>query len=251
MELYKITPIVDLNSQTPQCEGFNKHRFLFRSNSDSMCEHGAKNGIACSGESGSGVARSTDGLRLFIPTDDRFRAIFTKIRLEYDEKYQMQKITLVDRGKEAHIQALMNSTNAVTFKMLDSRITKYGFDNFPSDWSLDTHDLANVAYVLSRIANYYQELNSTHSINPNIANDITLEFYQLDDYNESDWRKFRPKGLNLYHRGVVDFEVDEGAPYGLKLANRSARDLYPYVFFFNSIDFSIGTLLCSPSILFL
>lgn len=198
---------------------------------------------------GGGVARlapgTFKGLRVFVPKDDRFRDMFTKIRLQYSDQYSLPNITLVDHqdSEEAHIQALMGTdTNAVTLKLLDCRVTKYGADRYFTQ-SLDTTNFAYVADVFSRISHYYHELNSTHSTDPDIAEDITLEFYKLDDHHASDWRQFRPDGPNLYQNGVVDFEVDEGAPYGLKLINRSARDLYPYVFYFNTNNLSIGALL--------
>ncbi|PPQ85563.1 hypothetical protein CVT25_006733, partial [Psilocybe cyanescens] len=108
--------------------------------------------------------------------------------------------------------------------------------------AIDTTELTEFGRVLSGIACYYRELDHVN-INSNIINKIDVEFYKLDDSNKLDWRNFVPEGGNLFHNGVVDFEVEEGAPYGLKLVNNSACDLYPYLFFFNNNNLSIGALI--------
>ncbi|PPQ84732.1 hypothetical protein CVT25_013797 [Psilocybe cyanescens] len=293
-----------ISQQNPQCEGFNKHRFLFNAKlSRTLCPHykiefrepdqtsstgkvttvrrltldaGSAHGIAIgahfsiysqrdvsfenTGETAiveslnafSAVMKHAPGLRLlhpcvavqinpgqqeylrlFIPRQDKFQDIFTKLSDE------LQNVTLVNEENmaSAHLQASMGDTDRVTFQLQDRRVTCHGFNRrYPT---IDTTELTEFARILRGIACYYHELDHVNT-NSNITDKIDVEFYKLDDSNELDWRKFVPEGENLFYNGVVDFEVEEGAPYGLKLVNKSACDLYPYLFFFNNNNFSIG-----------
>ncbi|PPQ85555.1 hypothetical protein CVT25_006725 [Psilocybe cyanescens] len=177
-------------------------------------------------------------LRLFIPREDKFRDIFTKL-IKSKLSDELQNVTLVNEENmtSAHLQASMGDTDEVTFQLQDRRVTDYGFNRqYPT---IDTTELTEFGRVLSGIACYYRELDHVN-INSNIINKIDVEFYKLDDSNELDWRNFVPEDQNLFHNGIVDFEVEEGAPYGLKLVNNSTCDLYPYLFFFNNNNLSIG-----------
>ncbi|PPQ91585.1 hypothetical protein CVT25_012528 [Psilocybe cyanescens] len=293
-----------ISQQNPQCEGFNKHRFLFNtrfsrtlrphykiefkepdqtssagkvttvrrlildagsahgitigahfsiySQKDASYENIGETAIVESLNAFSAVMQHAPGLRLlqpcvavqikpgqqeylrlFIPRQDKFRGIFT----EHSNK--LQNVTLVDEENmtSAHLEASMGNTGEVTFQLQDRRVTRHGFNRrYPS------FELTDIVRVLSGIACYYRELDHVN-IDSNIIKKIDVEFYKLNDSNELDWRNFVPEGENLFHNGVIDFEVEEGAPYGLKLVNKSGCDLYPYLFFFNNNNLSIGALI--------
>ncbi|KAH9477736.1 hypothetical protein JR316_0009963 [Psilocybe cubensis] len=128
----------------------------------------------------------------------------------------------------------MNAANDVVFELCDEAVTKYGVSRrFPPVPTDDGHTLP---WVLNRVAHYFSELNR-RNVNSQLAEKVTVEFYKLQELDDDtdELEKVEP---NLCKGNIIDFVVEDGSPYGIKLRNKSDHDLYPYVFQFGS-DLSI------------
>ncbi|KAF8875735.1 hypothetical protein CPB84DRAFT_1689513 [Gymnopilus junonius] len=72
-----------------------------------------------------------------------------------------------------------------------------------------------------------------------------MELHQLeeieleDDEAEQVTLRVPANATNLCRNKVIDFVPVKDAAYGLKLINKSGRDLYPYVFYFDNTNLSI------------
>jgi len=77
-----------------------------------------------------------------------------------------------------------------------------------------------------------------------VAKNVILEFCKLganpSKFKDIPERQLGASGPNLYSADIIDFIVEEGSVYGVKLTNLSCRDLYPTLFYLDNNDFSIS-----------
>lgn len=151
----------------------------------------------------------------------------------------LENIVLVDSPHHAHIEIAEENGMAV-FLIRDERITQYGLTRLCDGVELTVEDIIP---VLKAAAHYYWKINRTNA-NPDISTKIEVDFYRLEDLSlDTDSfgaSELVPSGSSLYHNNMVEFVVEEDCPYGLKLTNNGPYDLYPYMFYFDNSDLSIG-----------
>ena len=177
-----------------------------------------------------------EDLRLGISaSDSHMKKIFEAVQAR--EPKGLYNIAVTTNQQNNHLHASVVK-NFVTFKMVDERVTRFGFKNtFPTVAADDSDRLHR---VFGRIAHFYRELNLVNKpTKPSLSSIVNVNFYELDSEADDP----TPIGKNLYNDGIIDIRVSEepDVPYGLELINNSAAtDLYPYVFLFDNTDLSIG-----------
>ena len=151
-------------------------------------------------------------------------------------------VKFVNSPDDAHFKLTVRD-NQVVVSVSDKKAIIYGFDHqFPTA-QVTRHNLTS---FLEKAGRFYRERDRHTSIDSEVAKIVTLEFYELkathskfEDIPDRD-SQLRESGLNLYSADTIDFIVEEGCVYGVKLTNLSSRDLYPTLFYLNSNDLSIG-----------
>jgi len=128
----------------------------------------------------------------------------------------------------------------VVFLFRDQRVTQHGHTRLFEAVEPTPEELAPVLKVA---AYFYWKLNRTNN-NPDINSGVPIELYKLLPPRV---RKFdepggglTPTGPNLYDDTVMGVVADENIPYGFKLTNNTAYDLYPNFYYFDLSDLSIG-----------
>ena len=110
------------------------------------------------------------------------------------------------------------------------------------------HSVPPKAEALSRVlrsaARWNWHLNRTNTKTRLFSRMVDLEFYRLRQVNSHYDRQgmpvLTPVGDNMNRTGVVQLVVDPNHFFGFKIVNRTARPLYPYLFYFDVDDQSIG-----------
>ena len=92
---------------------------------------------------------------------------------------------------------------------------------------------------------FYRERDRHTSINSEVAKIITLEFYKLGStplkFEDIPKCQLGASGQNLYSSNIIDFIVEEGCVYGIKLTNLSFYyNFYPTLFYLDNSDLSIS-----------
>ncbi|KAF9472030.1 hypothetical protein BDN70DRAFT_844906 [Pholiota conissans] len=179
-----------------------------------------------------------EDVRFYIPLNDIMQPCYEAVvELMRQGHAELENIFLVDSPNDAHIEIAEENGKAV-FLIRDQRITQYGLTRLFESAELAVEDLIP---ILKAAAHYYWKINRTN-VDPDISTKVQVEFYRLEDLTEDDFgeSEFTPSGTNLYHDNIVEFVVEEDCPYGLNLINNSPYDLYPYMFYFDNSDLSIG-----------
>ena len=182
-----------------------------------------------------------EDLRLFIPIGDEYLPCHNAwLSLMQPGNGYTYNITLLENPDTAHVELVMKNERVV-FLYRDERITQYGLQQAYFDVEPTTEE---VARVLKALAHYFWKINLT-SNNPEITKSIQFEFYQLDPsddiYDEdTGLPEMTPIPPNICKDNLIDFVIDEDAPYGIKITNSSPHDFYPYLFYFDNSDLSIG-----------
>ena len=103
------------------------------------------------------------------------------------------------------------------------------------------HDIAS---FLEKAVSFYRERDHHISIDSEMVKIVNLEFYRLganpSKFQDIPECQLGASGPNLYSADTIDFIVEEGSVYGVKLTNLSCRDLYPTLFYLDNSDFSIS-----------
>ena len=149
-------------------------------------------------------------------------------------------VEFVNFPDNAHLELAVRD-NQVVISVSDKKATIYGFDHQFPTMQVTQHNLTS---FLEKAGCFYRERDRHTSIDSEVAKIVTLEFYKL----EATHSKFEDildsqlgeSGLNLYSADTIDFIVEEGCVYGVKLTNLSSHDLYPTLFYLDSNDLSIG-----------
>jgi len=185
------------------------------------------------------VAQEKPGLGstidLYLSADDNSACL---ISLRQDIRLIPRDIEFVDSPDDAHLELSVRE-NQVIVSVRDRKAAVYGFDHkFQT-----TRD--NLTSFLEKAACFYRERDRHTSTDSEIAKNVTLEFYKLgptsskfqDDIPECQWGA---SGSNFYSGDTIDFIVEGGCFYGVKLTNLNPYDLYPTLFYLDNSDFSIG-----------
>ena len=173
-------------------------------------------------------------IRLCLSLDD------TSTCLWHDIRRLPLNIEFVNSPDDAHLEITVRN-NQVVVSVRDRKATAYGFDNkFPIMKAIP-HDIAS---FLEKAVSFYRERDRHISIDSEMAKIVNLEFYRLganpSKFQDIPECQLGASGPNLYSADTIDFIVEEGSVYGVKLTNLSCRDLYPTLFYLDNNDLSIS-----------
>jgi hypothetical protein len=181
-----------------------------------------------------------EDIRFYIPLKNRLLPCYQAlVELMRGNHAELENIVLVDSPRKAHIEIAEENDMAI-FLIRDERITQYGLTRLCDGVELTVEAIVP---VLKAAAHYYWKINRTNA-NTDVSTNIEVDFYKLEDLSlDTDsfgTSELVPIGSSLYHHNLVEFVVEEDCPYGLKLTNNGPYDLYPYVFYFDNSDMSVG-----------
>ena len=146
-------------------------------------------------------------------------------------------IKFVDSPDDAYLELTLRE-NQVVVSVRDRKAIVYGFDHK----FLTTRQ--NLTSFLEKAGCFYRERDRHTSIDSEVAENVILEFYKLgpthSKFEDIPECQLEASGLNLYYGDTIDFIVEEGCVYGVKLTNLSSDDLYPTLVYFDNSDFSIS-----------
>lgn len=139
-------------------------------------------------------------------------------------------LSIVDDEKEEKI----------AFDILDPRLMAYGLMRMPH---MVNNDPREIIPVLHGAAHFYLHLNRKAK-DALVDTYIKIECKTLVPTNEihhnSKEAILKPTGNNHIHSNVIDIVSSNQTMYGFRITNKSGRDLYLNLFYFNNNDFSIG-----------
>ena len=102
----------------------------------------------------------------------------------------------------------------------------------------------NFSSFLEKAGNFYRERDRHTTNDSEVAKIITLEFYKLgptrSKFEDIPECQLGASGPNLYSADTIDFTIEEGSVYGIKLTNFSSHDLHPTLFYLDNSDLSIS-----------
>ena len=163
-----------------------------------------------------------------------------------DIRNSSHDVELVNSPDDAHLELIFRN-NQVVVSVCDSKATIYGFNHQFPTMQVTRHNLTS---FLEKAGSFYRERNRHTGIDSEVAQVLTLEFYKLGathtKFEDMPDPQLGESGPNLYSADTIDFIVEEGCVYGVKLTNLSSRDLYPTLFYLDSNDLSIGNVCHFP-----
>ncbi|GAB1527422.1 hypothetical protein RhiTH_011327 [Rhizoctonia solani] len=137
----------------------------------------------------------------------------------------------------------VNSKKQATFTLRNQALTEHGLETLPRpSYCPIPPNVQRVAPILRALSHWSWHLHRVPDSRPFLKT-IDFEFYKLryvGDYTEEGSPVLIPDGENLNVDGVVDIVASAGDFYGIKIVNRSIRDLYAYVLDFSPLNLSIG-----------
>ena len=172
-------------------------------------------------------------IHLYLPADDKSTCLHDIRRLPLN-------IEFVNSPDDAHLEIIVRNDQVVV-SVRDRKAMAYDFDHkFPIMKAIP-HDIAS---FLEKAVSFYRERDRHTAIDSEVAMIVNLEFYKLGA-NPSKFKdipecQLGASGPNLYSGDTINFIVEEGSVYGVKLTNLSCRDLYPTLFYLDNSDFSIS-----------
>jgi len=183
------------------------------------------------------VFRTTPGLggtiRLYLSADDNSAWL-------HDIRHLLRNIDFVSSPDDAHLELTVRD-NQVVVSVRDRKAMIYGFDHkFPIMKAIP-HDIAS---FFEKAVSFYRERDRHTAIDSEVAKIVTLEFYKLSanpsKFQDIPEYQLGASGPNLYSADTINFIVEAGSVYGVKLTNLSSRDLYPTLFYLDNSDLSIS-----------
>ena len=157
-----------------------------------------------------------------------------------DIRDSLHNVEFVNSPDDAHLELTVRD-NQVVVSVSDKKATIYGFDHQFPTMQITRHNLTS---FLEKAGCFYRERDRHTSIDSEVAKIVTLEFYKLEathsKFEDIPDSQLGESGPSLYSADTIDFIVEEGCVYGVKLTNLSAHDLYPTLFYLDSNDLSIG-----------
>ena len=171
--------------------------------------------------------------RLYLPADHNSACLIRDIRP------LLHTAEFVNSPDDAHLELSVRD-NQVVVSVRDRKATVYGFDHkFPT---MQTQQ--NLVSFLEKAGCFYRERDRHTSIDSEVAKIVTLDFFKLgarrSKFEDIPECQLGESGPNLYSADIVDFVVEEGCVYGVKLTNSSSHDLYPTLLYLDSSDLSIS-----------
>ena len=145
--------------------------------------------------------------------------------------------------EEAKLQVGMED-DMIAFKILDQRLQRLGLADLP-------HKVApsGLVQVLGAAAHYFWYLdlkNNSSRLGSN--NEVAVKFYFLNRVYDDIGIPLFVEGKSGYMRkdpttsnsDMIDFVVDPYGRYGIKIENKTPRDLYMNAFLFNNSSLSVS-----------
>jgi hypothetical protein len=179
-------------------------------------------------------------IRLYLSADPN-SACLTSVR--DDIRRLPHNAEFVNSPDDAHLELTVRANQVVA----SARNTVYGFDH---KFQTTRHNLTS---FLEKAACFYRERDRHTSIDSEVAKNVTLEFYKLgptrSKFEDIPECQLGASGPNLYSADTINFIVEEGSVYSVKLTNLSCRDLYPTLCYLDNSDLSISNVhhfLCNP-----
>ncbi|KAF9474959.1 hypothetical protein BDN70DRAFT_884283 [Pholiota conissans] len=192
-------------------------------------------------------------LHFYTPPKDGFRKFYAKMAQTPElASYFYQQVDRVEESKDAQVEIQTVVKNKFKFTMTTPTMV-------PNQVAITQTQVVDAdkmgrkcfAGMFPKIAHFYRELRYVN-IEPKIARFIGVELYRLRDkqvFNKDVGYAediLVPDGPNLCVRGIIDLHIPneeaEGKPYGIRLVNKSAFDLYANVYHFDTHDLSISCL---------
>jgi hypothetical protein len=183
-------------------------------------------------------------LRIHVTIDERLAKVFEAVALEMEYSGPDHKTILLVSRDQAMLDILM-ADDHIVFDILSPLVTNFGFSRIPYHIRPDIDDVAS---ILQAAAHYHWHLRR-HPLKSALCGHVTIEFMKLNKVDgefgdNDDFPKYGNSDLvadqNLNHCGLVDLVVDKDAMYGIRIVNNMNIALYPYLFYFDNSDFSIG-----------
>jgi len=172
-------------------------------------------------------------IRLYLPADHNSACLIRDIRP------LLHNAEFVNSPDDAHLELTVRDDQVVV-AVRDRKATVYGFDHkFPT---MQTQQ--NLASFLEKAGCFYRERDRHTSIDSEVAKMVTLDFFKLgarrSKFEDIPECQLGESGPNLYSAGTIDFVVEEGCVYGVKLTNATSHDLYPTLLYLDNRDLSIS-----------
>ena len=160
----------------------------------------------------------------------------------HDIRRRPRNIKFVNSRDNAHLELSVRD-NQIVVSVRDVNATVYHPDDkFPA-MQATPHDFAS---FLEKAGSFYWERDRHTAIDSEVAKIVTLEFYKLgpthSKFEDIPKCQLAASGPNLYSADTIDFIVEEGCVYGVKLTNSSSRDLYPTLFYLDNSNLSISNI---------
>jgi hypothetical protein len=158
----------------------------------------------------------------------------------HDIRRLPHNIKFVNSRDDAHLE-LSARDNQIVVSVRDVKATVYRLDDKFLTIQATPHDFTS---FLEKAGSFYQERDRHTIMDSEVAKIITLEFYKLgptySKFEDISECLLGASGPNLYSDDTIDFIVEEGCVYGVKLTNLSFRDLYPTLVYLDNSDLSIS-----------
>ncbi|KAH9474850.1 hypothetical protein JR316_0013318 [Psilocybe cubensis] len=143
--------------------------------------------------------------------------------------------TIVDTRKESDIE----------FAVADGRVRIYQFNEMVSNHigslmrkDADCDDVTTIRAIVKASLHFYHNLCRKP---PCQFEGVHMELYKLSATMTEEFDQvFKTDGENILTEEPVTMVVDEDVPMGVTIYNNSDRDLYPYLFYFDPSELTIG-----------
>lgn len=132
-------------------------------------------------------------------------------------------------------------SDSVTFSTTELLATQHQYRKLPKKVAANAEDICRVLRAAARWNYHFKRTSHAH-----FSELVEVEFYRLErhegEYDEEGMLILTPADPpeNMNRTGVVDLVVKEDDYYGVKIVNKCKIDLYPYLFYFDLSDQSIG-----------
>ena len=150
----------------------------------------------------------------------------------------LHRILLVEKEK-AELEFTLEEGRVVV-NLLDSVVTTLGLTRIP----FFIEPTADVVYsFIGAVSHFYWHLRQkgdTQALHKKFQVEFTEVLQSEEEYDDDLQPILYAVGPNLNHENIVDLHIQKGKMYGMKLVNNSDVALYPFLFFFDNSDFSIG-----------
>jgi len=151
------------------------------------------------------------------------------------ESVQAERRNFMEVSPERAEIVLRNTRTKIVVQRLTSTIIECGLETH-----FTLYDPAHLPNVVNGIThfNYFLERNwgkRGHDDGSGRLAGFSLEMYHLHQRRPGD-----EKGNMVGTQGEVKFRAVKDAEYGFIIKNNSTHDLFPYLFYFNPIDYTIG-----------